>query len=322
MWERDARADGERTGTVLIADDSPMVRLMVRAALELEGYDVIEAADGQQTLDQCRAYEPDVVLLDILMPVRDGYEVLAELKTDPILRDTPVVFLTAKTGQDDVNRGLAMGAHDYLRKPFEPTELAARVRAAIRVKLLQDELRARNAVLELMARTDVLTGLHNRRHLTDHLRQAAALAHRQGTPIGVLMIDIDHFKIVNDRLGHEAGDAVLRRVSLAIQSSVRVCDTVGRWGGEEFIAVLPNADIDGAREVAERVRSAVEAGGRFDDSGLRTTVSVGCASGTGADIEELLRAADAALYDAKMAGRNRVACAAPAPSRTPADVSH
>jgi len=308
MWERHAGAEADCTGTVLVADDSPVVRLMVRATLEAAGYSVIEAEDGDRALAQCRAYEPGVVLLDILMPRLDGYEVLAELKSDPVLRDTPVVFLTAKTEQDDVNRGLAMGAHDYLRKPFEPSELAARVRAAIRVKHLQDELRARNAVLELMARTDPLTGLANRRHLSDHLRQTAALAMRQGTPVAVLMIDIDHFKAINDRLGHDAGDTVLRRVSMAIQSSVRACDSVGRWGGEEFLAVLPATSLSGAFEVGERVRAAVERGGRLDDDdgSIGATVSVGCAAGDGTDLDQLVRAADTALYAAKQAGRNQV----------------
>jgi len=294
-------------GTVLLAEDSPVVRLMVRTALQVEGYRVLETEDGELALATAREYEPDVVLLDIMMPGMNGYEVLSHLKADPILRDVPVVFITAQTEHDDVARGLAMGAHDYLRKPFDPTELVARVHAAMRVKHLQDELRARNAVLELMARTDPLTSIANRRYLTDQVRQSAALADRQGTPLAILMIDIDHFKQVNDDFGHDTGDSVLRRVSRAVLTSVRAGDVVGRWGGEEFLAILPDTTLTGAMEVAERVRATVDGqGGRDDQAGPHVTVSIGVSSGPGREVQDILRAADAALYEAKGSGRNTV----------------
>ena len=163
--------------TVLVVDDSLVVRAVVRSRLEEEGYRVIEAVDGIAALDECRRAAPDVVLLDVEMPGIDGREVLRRLKADPGLADIPVVFLTARTGMADVVDGLRSGAHDYLRKPFEPEELVARVAAAAHVKKLQDRLRERNADLETMSRTDLLTGLYNRRHLDGRTHPPACDRH-------------------------------------------------------------------------------------------------------------------------------------------------
>ena len=157
------------TATVLIADDSLVVRAVVRGGLEDEGYRVMEAVDGLAAIEHCRHDSPDIILLDIEMPELDGYQVLAALKSDAELKDIPVVFLTSRSGIDDVVAGLRGGAHDYLKKPFENIELLARVGSAVHVKKLQDELRQRNADLDRMSRTDALTGLYNRRHLDEEL---------------------------------------------------------------------------------------------------------------------------------------------------------
>src|SRR5437899_1211157 len=201
---------------IVIADDSIVVRALLRAQLEEQGHVVIEAVDGEDAVRVCRAERPDVVLLDVEMPKLDGHGALLALRSDDALADTPVVFLTARTTTEDVVEGLRLGAHDYLRKPFEPAELLARVSAAHRVKSLQDQLRQRNAELDAMSRTDSLTQLPNRRHLQEQLMAAGSAAKRHGQDLGVLMVDVDHFKSVNDSLGHDGGDHVLRTVAARI----------------------------------------------------------------------------------------------------------
>jgi diguanylate cyclase (GGDEF)-like protein len=273
-------------GTILVADDSMVVRAVVRRQLETDGHTVVE------------------------MPVLDGHATLARLKADPELKDIPVVFLTGRVDTADVVTGLHLGAHDYLRKPFEANELMARVSAALRTKWLQDELRTRNAELDRVARIDMLTNIYNRRHLDEHLRSVISSARRHDRTIGVLIVDIDHFKNVNDEHGHLAGDAVLREVAARLAQAMRTEDALGRWGGEEFLAVLTDTPPEGVRVMAERLRQVIAAAPFTLDDGsqIRVTVSVGHASGT-EDAEVLVHRADDALYVAKAEGRNRVAAA-------------
>jgi two-component system cell cycle response regulator len=185
------------------------------------------------------------------------------------------------------------------------------VSAAVRMKRLQDELRSRNAELDLVSRTDALTGLPNRRQLAERLAEMGSASSRHGRPLGVLMLDIDHFKRVNDRAGHEAGDYVLREFAARLQRLPRLEDVVGRWGGEEFLALLPDTDLAGARLLGGRVLTAI-ASEPFelpDGTTLAVTVSIGCAVEIARDAEKLVARADAALYEAKAAGRNRLMCA-------------
>jgi two-component system cell cycle response regulator len=295
------------SGTVLVADDSMVVRAVLRRQLEADGHTVVEAVDGNEAIRLCRAVRPDVVLLDIEMPVLDGHATLERLKADPELRDIPVVFLTGRVDTADVVTGLRLGAHDYLRKPFEASELTARVSAALRTKGLQDELRARNAELDRVSRVDMLTGLHNRRHLDEHLRHAISAARRHHRTVAVLLADIDHFKLVNDEHGHLAGDGVLKEVAARLLSTVRTEDALGRWGGEEFIAVLSDTPEDAVALIAERMRQVIAATPFALEGGITVpvTVSIGHTSGTD-DAETLVHRADDALYQAKTAGRNRV----------------
>ena len=297
-------------GTILIADDSMVVRAVLRRQLETDGHTVVEAVNGEEAIDACREYHPDVILLDVEMPVLDGHATLARLKADPQLKDIPVVFLTGMVDTADVVTGLQLGAHDYLRKPFEANELMARVSAALRTKWLQDELRTRNAELDRVSRIDMLTNIYNRRHLDEHLRSVISAARRHDRTIGVLIVDIDHFKNVNDEHGHLAGDAVLREVAVRLAQAMRTEDALGRWGGEEFLAVLTDTPPEGVRVMAERLRQVIAAAPFTLDDGsqIRVTVSVGHASGT-EDAEVLVHRADDALYVAKAAGRNRVAAA-------------
>jgi two-component system cell cycle response regulator len=297
---------------VLLVEDSAVIRALVRRMLVAGGHAVVEAAGGAAALTVCREQQPDVVLLDVEMPEMSGWDVLAAMKADPDLRDVPVVFLTGRSDTTDIVDGLRLGAHDYLRKPCEPTELLARVQAAARVKRLQDELRQRNEDLDRISRTDGLTGLRNRRHVEEYLAKLTSLARRNVEPIAVLVIDIDHFKSVNDDHGHDAGDAVLREVAGRLQDSVRLEDMVGRWGGEEFLVVLPNTADQGAAELAERLRQVVaDTPCRLTDGdAVQVTISVGCAASLIDDAGRLVRSADAAMYEAKQTGRNRVVVAA------------
>lgn len=296
------------TTTVLIAEDSIVVRAVLRRHLETAGYLIIEADDGLDALALARATLPDVVLLDIEMPGLNGYEVLAAMQADPQLGEVPVVFLTGRSGADDLVEALRLGAHDYLRKPFEAGELIARVSAAARMKALQDELRRRNDELAAIGRTDALTGLSNRRHLEERLREVAAGARRHGFTLGVVMLDIDHFKLVNDSLGHAGGDAILREFATRLTRELRDDDVSGRWGGEEFLLLLPHTDLDGTVRLSERVREAVgsESFNLEAHGAVAVTVSCGCAVGDGFEPEEQVKRADEALYEAKEAGRNCV----------------
>ncbi|MEO6205019.1 MAG: diguanylate cyclase [Mycobacteriales bacterium] len=285
------------THVVIVADDSPTVRAVVRMQLETAGYDVIEVEDGSPVVDLAKKHDPTVILLDVDMPVLDGHQTLAALKADPLTRDVPVVFLSSRAAGGDVAVALHQGAHDYLRKPPEPHELLARVAVATRMKQLQDELRARAAELEQLSRTDHLTGLSNRRHTDERLHGALSSSTRHGEPVAVLIIDVDHFKAVNDNHGHAHGDKVLVNVAAVLSNAARAEDIVGRWGGEEFMVVAPHCNAEQARALAERLRTDVEAN-------TTVTVSIGGASthgpGTG-----LLSEADTNLYAAKAAGRNQ-----------------
>jgi diguanylate cyclase (GGDEF)-like protein len=297
--------------SILVAEDSGVVRAVLRQHLEAQGYSVIEAEDGDAALHECRSRAPDAVLLDIEMPGLDGYQVLAALKADPDLAELPVVFLTGRTSTEDVVEGLRLGAHDYLKKPFEASELIARVSAAVRVKTLQDELRKRNVELSLLSRTDALTSLANRRHIEERLYELTSLSQRHRHDLAVMMIDIDHFKAVNDTVGHAGGDTVLREFSARLQRALREEDIAGRWGGEEFLVLLSLTDLTGAVTLAERVCQSI-ASKPFvldDETTLAVTVSIGCAVADGHDPEELVKRADEALYEAKEGGRNRVVAA-------------
>ena len=298
---------------VLVAEDSATARAAVRMHLQAHGYGVVEAEDGRQALEVAMRERPDVILLDVEMPVLDGHAVLAALCADEALCDVPVVFLTGNTDSDDMVACLEAGAHDYLRKPFEMSELIARVSAAVRVKQLQDELRRRNNELDFFSRLDGLTGLWNRRHMEERLDALCSGSRRHGYPVSVLVIDLDRFKSVNDQHGHGGGDVVLKAAADSIRAHTRTEDVVGRWGGEEFIVVVPYIGPIGAKTVAERVRAAVECGAITLDDGteVHMTASIGVCTraGESAHPGELFESADRALYEAKNSGRNQVAIA-------------
>lgn len=294
---------------VLVVDDSMVTRVVVRRYLAGEDVEVLEATDGQDAVDRMAELDPDVVLCDVEMPRLDGFGVLGWMREHPRFATVPVVFLTAVTSPEEVARALDEGAHDYLRKPFEPVELVARVRAARRIRRLQGELLRRNAELEDLVSTDVLTGLRNRRHLVQELGREISRARRRGTPAAVLLVDVDRFKAINDRYGHAGGDRVLQQVALRMHGVSRAEDVLGRWGGEEFLLLAGDTDAEGAAALAERLRRAVadEALPVEGTRNTRVTVSVGWSSvRDGDDPDAVLARADEALYAAKAAGRNVV----------------
>jgi two-component system cell cycle response regulator len=293
------------SGRVVIADDSRVVRTVLSRELVAAGWEVVEAEDGSQAIDRCREEAPDIILLDIDMPRMNGFQTLAALQREPALAEIPVIFLTGRGSGSDVAEGLRRGAHDYLRKPFEPMELIARLRVARRMKTLQDELRARNEDLERMASTDVLTGLHNRRSAQAVLQEAVERAERDDLSLTALLVDVDHFKQVNDVHGHAAGDDVLRELAQRFDTNLREADVCGRWGGEELLVVLPDTGGEHAAAIAEQLRAEIAAA-PFTAAGLPVTVSIGLAEWEGDTADGLVQRADAALYEAKAAGRDAV----------------
>lgn len=307
MTDTDEARDSEMPATVLVVDDSLTVRKILRRILEGEGLSVVEAPNGQEALSLCLAHAPDAMLLDVDMPVMGGWETLAAMQAIPSLTEIPVLMLTARTTSSDLARGLQSGAQDYLRKPCEPEELVARVKTALALKRRRDELRRRADELLAMGCTDELTGLGNRRYLD--LRLGEWTRKLGGpAPISALLLDIDHFKVVNDTQGHLAGDVVLRELARRIRSVVGDDQAIIRWGGEEFLVLAPTLNSSRLGKLGEIVRMVVAAEpfSVSESTSLSITLSGGCAGGPIEDIGEVISAADSALYRAKNSGRNRV----------------
>lgn len=247
--------------TVLVIEDDAASRELIVFLVNQLGHLSVAARDGQEGLVQARALAAmgalDAVVCDIVMPGLDGYVVLSAIKADDRLRGVPIIFVTGTVPTRDLPYSLHAGAHDYLQKPLEPTEFLARLTAALRQKATYDELKRRTLELDLISRIDPLTGLYNRRHLEKRLLELRAGRARHNHDLSVLLIDIDHFKTVNDTHGHCTGDAVLIEISRRIRAEVRLEDVPGRFGGEEFMVLLPFIDQTGATAAAERLRRAV-----------------------------------------------------------------
>ena len=295
---------------ILVVDDHEDNIELLRARLEARGYEIHAASDGQAALDQVERVLPDLILLDVMMPKMDGMEVVRRLKADKNLPFIPVIMQTALDTTANKVEGLDAGADDYITKPINFAELEARVNAQLRIKALQTQLSALNDQLTRMSLTDGLTQIENRRSLNERLHEMWQHSVRLHEPISLVMCDIDKFKSVNDNHGHQAGDAVLKGFAQVLKGEAREIDRVGRYGGEEFLLILPGTVLDAAVTFAERLREKVE-GHTFSYEGgtLTRTMSCGVASSPHPrvkDEEALLRAADDALYVAKETGRNRV----------------
>jgi diguanylate cyclase (GGDEF)-like protein len=298
----DPQAGGHRW-RVLIIDDSRTERARLGLLLEDEGVDLIEAADGEGGAALARTARVDLVLLDYRMPGCDGFDTIRMLKSDPRTASVPVIMISAASDVLLRAQGLDLGAVDFLVKPVDPVELRARVRAALRTKRMHDQLERRASI-------DGLTGLANRSAFDEWLRAAWATCKRRGSDLAAILVDLDHFKQINDRYGHGIGDEVLRRFATTLREDIRLNDFIARYGGEEFVVMALDCDLDAACVVAERIRASVAALVlEFDGRPLRFTASVGVAA-TGdllpASPIELIANADRALYAAKVAGRNAV----------------
>ena len=303
---------------ILVVDDSPTQLDWLVQVLLRDGYDVVSAATGREAVVKARTLAPDLVLLDMILPDMDGLEVLRLVKARPDERFLPVIILSVKSDVDTKVEGLRIGADDFIAKPFAEAEILARCAAMLRIKLLQDQLRATRRSLEEQSVTDGLTGLKNRRFFDERLPEEFRRAQRYSDPVSLMMIDLDHFKEVNDRYGHQMGDVVLRDAAAAIKTSVRDPDICSRYGGEEFAVILPKTHLGGALTVAERVwrglrdrvyRQEVPAVGQAAVVEVRVTASVGLAIFPSRDIvtaELLVKFADEALYQAKRSGRNNI----------------
>ena len=301
---------------ILVADDEAVLRRLLESLLEKWGYEVIAVPDGAQAWKILQAQDaPRLVLLDWMMPGMDGVEVCREVRKRAAQLYTYILLLTARDDKLDVVDGLESGADDYLTKPFNPQELEARLQVGRRVLELEDNLLAAGEVLQFRATHDALTGLWNRAAILDILGRELPRARREGGSVGILLADLDHFKSVNDTHGHQAGDEVLRGTARRLTGSVRAYDAVGRYGGEEFLIVMPGCDSSTTRDRAEQVREALRGlPMRIGESEICVTLSVGAVSSaewSQARADMLLRAADEALYRAKQAGRNRVEMAVP-----------
>lgn len=303
---------GRRDFSLLIVDDSPGLREEVRKLVGRLNFisHCREAANGIEAYKRVLESAPDLILCDLVMPSVDGFKFLAMIRSRSEFREVPIILLTGEADVETKVRGLELGASDYVTKPFDEGELLARVKVQLKIKALQDALRCSNERLRELSSVDPLTQLYNRRYFMRALTVEFERSERHDTPLSFVMMDLDHFKRVNDAHGHQAGDDVLRALGALIRGQIRATDIPGRYGGEEFCVLLPHTDLDGAKEYARRLRETVETT-PFLVAGqeLRLTASIGVSYCPGAGIdggEDLIRFADEALYQAKAAGRNRV----------------
>jgi two-component system, cell cycle response regulator len=308
----------QATPTILVADDEPVNRALIQRRLEREGYHVLTARNGSEAVEQAIAALPDLILLDVMMPEMDGLAACRVIKETEATRDIPVIFLSARDETEMKVSGLGLGADDYISKPFEAEELIARVHVAIRLKRERDQLRndAEEALVraeqaQARAMTDALTGLLNRYGLQHTLAREHAEARRYNRPLSCLLIDLDNFKAINDTYGHPTGDLVLQQLAGILREALRASDTIFRYGGEEFLVLLPETELAGAIALGEKIRQA--AASRIFGDGERIfhlTLSAGagslCEQESGHD---MIARTDLALYHAKERGRNRVEAA-------------
>ncbi|RKY86466.1 diguanylate cyclase response regulator [candidate division KSB1 bacterium] len=308
----------KKEAKILVVDDIAINLELQKAYLTAAGYEVIEAKSGQEALQKVRDEKPDLILLDVMMPKMSGYEVCKILKNDPETQFIPIIMVTALTSVEDKIRGIEAGADDFISRPFNKTELMARVKSLLRIKFLQDQLHQRmqelseaRERLQQLAITDGLTGLFNYRYFREQLEHEINRAERHNLNVSLVMMDIDFFKYYNDRNGHLAGDEVLKHIANILCSNVRKIDIAARYGGEEFALILPETDKNSAVIVAEKIRKLIE-----DDPipheerqpNGKLTISMGVSNfpDDSRTAKGLIEIADRRLYNAKQAGRNVV----------------
>ncbi|MBZ8180232.1 diguanylate cyclase [Oscillatoria salina] len=301
---------------VLVVDDLNQNLQVIGEILEKQGYETTFATNGEQALARIKSADPDLILLDLMMPEMNGLEVCQIIKKDLQFKELPIVFLTASDEKTNLIQAFEFGAVDYVTKPFHVPELLARVRNHLELKQTRDQLKKvleqqkhLIAKLEKLATTDPLTGILNRRHFLNIATKELSRYHRYNCGFSLLMLDLDHFKRINDTYGHSIGDEVLKAMTEAVLKSLRKADSFGRFGGEEFAILLPETNLETAREVAERIRQTITKLTITPPNQLvQITVSIGVTTCKMKDesLEVLLQRADKALYQAKNLGRDRV----------------
>ena len=295
---------------VLVVDDEPANRDLLGRRLQRAGYGISSAASAEEAWRLIGERLPSLVLLDVCMPEVSGLDLLRRLRGEMSTRLLPVIMVTSMSDSSDVVKAIHAGANDYVTKPIDLPVLLARMETHLRMASLVMQLESQSRILAHLAAFDDLTGLYNRRSLAGAIEAGCQRAREHRHHLAVLMLDLDHFKQVNDQHGHAVGDAVLKEFAARLSTAVRDSDLVGRHGGEEFVVMLPDTDADAAMAVAERIRGAIGATLFAGNSGpIAVTVSIGAstlAAGESAAPCQLLEEADRALYEAKRAGRNRV----------------
>lgn len=285
---------------ILVVEDSPATAKLLEIKLKEEGFNVVMSANAVEAIDKLYDFSPDLILSDIMMPEMDGFELLQKVRSETMRGDIPFIFISSKNSTEDKLRGFELGGDDYVTKPFQLDELIARIRVSIK----------RSERLRKESSTDFLTSALNRRALENRLSAELHRSQRFGRVFTVGMVDIDHFKAFNDANGHLVGDEVLRAVSRKIQSQLRDIDVVARFGGEEFLVIMPETEKKNAHMAMERVRNAIAStrmpGASGNDIGVSVSVGIAEFPYDGIDAEALIKAADMAMYQSKADGRNRV----------------
>ena len=295
---------------ILIIEDELIFRRMVKKYLLDAGYEIVEAEDGLSAWELFQKEPFQLVITDWMMPGLDGPALVQKIRTSGQKSYTYIIMLTAMDDKDNIVLGLESGADEYLTKPFNSRELIARVASGMRILRLEEELMQARIQMEALAMHDGLTGLLNRRAIEEYAEAEFNMADRKKQAMSVILLDIDHFKNVNDRFGHKFGDVVLRQVAQTLKEDLRNYDRVGRWGGEEFLLILPDTELKDAVTVAERLRSktaavqiSLENGETFS---IHISLGTACTTEQFQSLAKLIDAADQALYQAKQSGRDRI----------------
>jgi len=295
---------------ILVAEDDLGSRRLVKMRLLASGYEVVEAEDGQTAWELFQREPFQLVITDWMMPRLDGLELIRRIRSSNQKSYTYIIMLTALDDKPKIVMGLESGADEYLTKPFDKMELIARVASGERIIKLEEQLNLTNRKMEILAMHDGLTELFNRRAIEDHAVAELSLAKRKEQPLSIILLDIDYFKNLNDEYGHKSGDVVLRQLAKILTESLRQYDRAGRWGGDEFILIMPETQLSEAVTVAERLRIKTSETKLSLENGeqisMQISLGVACVSGHYPSLIKLVDAADQALYQAKQSGRNRV----------------
>jgi diguanylate cyclase (GGDEF)-like protein len=303
---------GNKKGySLLIIDDSEMIRNHIKSVLSTQNLfsNYYEASDGLQGFKELIEKKPDLVIVDLVMPQFDGFYFLKMKNSRQELTNIPVIVLTSIGDIASKVQGLEKGANDYIVKPFDVKELLARVKVHLNIKILQDELKQKNDLLHKLSITDELTHIYNRRYFIKRLKEEFHRALRYSEKLALIIMDIDNFKKINDTYGHQTGDKILYQVAKIMKQQLRGCDVLGRYGGEEFIILLPYTDFKGAFALSERIRNSIEQNTfKVGRKKINVTISAGIVSYPeykAESYEKFIKKADEGLYLAKKSGKNR-----------------